>query len=103
MRYGNADTKDLWAATRYGRQPTSSRVDERLDLSARVSFGDGGTYKVNDLRLSQQRFTYLAQASTAEQRWHIPIQIRLVIGDRTEHRRLLLTEHETSLATTRPV
>ncbi|NJL18377.1 MAG: M1 family metallopeptidase [Nitrospira sp.] len=49
------------------------------------------------LQLSQQRFTYLKQASPSEELWHIPIQIRLTIGERTEQRQLLLTEQETTV------
>ena len=78
--------------SRYGRQPTGSRADEWLDLPTRLPIGDGrntwhpnfGSHN-NDSPISHT-------ASAAEQLWQIPIQIRLVIGDRTEHRRLLLTE-----------
>lgn len=94
--YANADTKDLWAALgTVADQPVPELMNGWIFqagfplVTAKVSG--------NELRLSQQRFTYVAQTSTDEQLWQIPIQIRLVIGDRTEHRRLLLTERETKV------
>ncbi|MGC4097702.1 MAG: M1 family metallopeptidase [Nitrospira sp.] len=94
--YENADTKDLWTALgTVASQPVPELMNGWI-------FQPGFplvTAEVhgNELRLSQQRFTCIAHASTAEQLWQIPIQIRLAIGDRTEHRRLLLTEKETTL------
>jgi puromycin-sensitive aminopeptidase len=95
--YGNADTRDLWTAL---GTTASQPVPELMNgwifqpgfplVTAEV--------QGQNLLLSQQRFTYIAQASTAEQLWQVPIQLRLAIGDRTEHRRLLLTEPETTVA-----
>lgn len=94
--YDNADTKDLWAAlgTASGQlvpnlmngwifQPGFPLVTAEL--------------RGHKLRLSQQRFTYLNQAPPLDHLWQIPVQIRLVVGDRAEHRRLLLTERETTI------
>lgn len=94
--YGNADTKDLWIAL---GTAASQPIPE---LMSGWIFHPGFplvTAEVHgqELRLSQQRFTYIAQAASAEQLWQIPVQIRLVMGDRTEHRRLLLTARETSI------
>jgi puromycin-sensitive aminopeptidase len=94
--YGNADTNDLWTALgTVASQPVPKLMNGWI-------FQPGfplvtAEMRHQELRLSQQRFTYIAQASTAEQLWQIPVQIRLVIGDRTEHRRLLLTERETTI------
>ncbi|MEK6785323.1 MAG: M1 family metallopeptidase [Nitrospirota bacterium] len=94
--YGNADTKDLWTALgTVARQPVPELMDGWI-------FQPGFplvTAEVcgQELQLSQQRFTYLMQPSVSEQLWQIPVQIRLVIGDRVEHRRLLLTERETTI------
>ncbi len=94
--YGNADTKDLWTALgTVARQPVPELMDGWI-------FQPGFplvTAEVcgQELQLSQQRFTYLMQQSVSEQLWQIPVQIRLVIGERTEHRRLLLTERETTI------
>ena len=94
--YGNADTKDLWTALgAVARQPVPELMDGWI-------FQPGfplvtAEVQGNQLRLSQRRFTYITEASTAGQLWHIPVQLRLTIGGRTEHRRLVLTERETSL------
>ncbi|MGB4067726.1 MAG: M1 family metallopeptidase [Nitrospira sp.] len=94
--YGNADTKDLWTALgTVARQPVPELMDGWI-------FQPGFplvTAEVcgQELQLSQQRFTYLMQQSVSEQLWQIPVQIRLNIGDRVEHRRLLLTERETTI------
>ncbi|MGE3976503.1 MAG: M1 family metallopeptidase [Nitrospira sp.] len=94
--YANADTNDLWTALgTVSGQPVPELMDGWI-------FQPGfplvtAEMQQQELRLSQQRFTYIAQASTAEQLWQIPVQIRLVIGNRTEHRRLLLTERETTV------
>ncbi|MEQ1681366.1 MAG: M1 family metallopeptidase [Nitrospira sp.] len=94
--YGNADTKDLWTALgTVARQPVPELMNGWI-------FQPGFPLVTADLRgqelqLSQQRFTYLMQESVSEQLWQIPVQIRLAIGDRVEHRRLLLTERETTI------
>src|SRR5690349_9873766 len=86
--YDNADTKDLWTALgTVASQPVPELMNGWI-------FQPGfplvtAEIHGSELRLSQQRFTYLAHTSTVEQLWQIPIQIRLAIGDRTEHRRLL--------------
>ncbi|MFO0699697.1 MAG: M1 family metallopeptidase [Nitrospira sp.] len=94
--YGNADTKDLWTALgAVARQPVPELMDGWI-------FQPGfplvtAEQQGQKLTLSQQRFTYLQQESGIEQRWQIPIQIRLFLGDRTEQRRVVLTERETTI------
>jgi puromycin-sensitive aminopeptidase len=93
--YGNADTKDLWIDLgTVARQPVTELMNGWI-------FQPGfplvtAEIRGQTLQLSQQRFTYLKQASS-EELWHIPIQIRLTIGERTEQRQLLLTEQETAV------
>ncbi|HRI38390.1 MAG TPA: M1 family metallopeptidase [Nitrospira sp.] len=95
--YGNADTKDLWTALgAVARHPVPELMDGWIfqpgfPLITAVVQG-------NQLRLSQRRFTYITEASTPGQLWQIPVQILLTIGGRTEHRKLLLTERETSIS-----
>lgn len=94
--YGNADTKDLWTALgAVARQPVPELMDGWI-------FQPGfplvtAERQGQKLTLSQQRFTYLQQESGTDQLWQIPIQIRLCLGDRTEHRRVLLTQRETTI------
>jgi puromycin-sensitive aminopeptidase len=95
--YGNADTKDLWVALgKVAHQPVPELMNSWI-------FHPGfplitADVRGQELRLSQQRFTYLAQPPPLDQRWQVPMQIRLVIGDRTEQRQLLLTERETTVS-----
>ena len=94
--YGNADTKDLWTALgTVARQPVPELMDGWI-------FQPGfplitADLQGQELRLSQQRFTYLRQEPASEQLWQVPIKVRLTIGQRTEHRQLLLTERETTI------
>ncbi|MDH4082822.1 MAG: M1 family metallopeptidase [Nitrospira sp.] len=94
--YGNADTKDLWIALgTVARQPVTELMNGWI-------FQPGFPLVTAEIRgqalqLSQQRFTYLKQESPSEELWHIPIQIRLTIGEHTEQRQLLLTEQEATV------
>lgn len=94
--YGNADTKDLWTAIgAVAQQPVPELMNGWI-------FQPGFplvTAEIHGpaLTLSQQRFTYLKSESPSEQLWHIPIQMRLTIGDRTEERHILLTEQQAAL------
>jgi puromycin-sensitive aminopeptidase len=93
--YGNADTKDLWVSLgNAAKQPVPELMDGWIFqpgyplVTARMD-GDA------ELVLSQQRFAYLSQNEPSEQRWQIPVQIRITAGKKSEHRRILLTERET--------
>ncbi|HZT82492.1 MAG TPA: M1 family metallopeptidase, partial [Gemmataceae bacterium] len=107
--FGNTETGDLWAALgRASRQPIPEVMDGWVFapgypvVSARA---DG-----RQLVLSQRRFTYLPSPPASEgegpgergteadgQRWHVPVQVRLTAGGRSETRRLLLTGTEARL------
>ena len=91
--YGNADTKDLWTAIgAVARQPVPELMNGWIfqpGFPLVTAEMHGQT-----LQLSQQRFTYLKQETPAQQLWHIPIQIRFWLGERTEQRQILLTKRE---------
>ncbi|MGQ0666403.1 MAG: M1 family metallopeptidase, partial [Nitrospiraceae bacterium] len=96
--YGNADTKDLWTSLgKAAAQPVPELMDGWIFqpgfplVSARLD-GD------SELVLAQQRFTYLDPDKPSEQRWQIPVQLRITMGDRSEHRRLLLADREMRIA-----
>lgn len=95
--YGNADTKDLWVALgTAAQQPVPDLMDGWIfqpgfPLVAAEMTGE------RQLQLSQERFTYLSLAQPSPQLWHIPIEIRLSRGGRTEHHRLLLTERQATV------
>ncbi len=94
--YANADTNDLWTALgTVANQPVPQLMNGWI-------FQPGfplvtAEVRGQELLLSQRRFTYVQQEPSIDQLWHVPIQLRIAIGDRTEHRRLLLTERETKV------
>ncbi|HJU03535.1 MAG TPA: M1 family metallopeptidase, partial [Nitrospiraceae bacterium] len=99
--YGNADTGDLWVALGHAaKQPVPTVMNGWVFkpgypmLAARLDQGQ--------LVVAQQRFTYLSQSSNGtptdhQQRWEIPIRIRIVSKGTTETRRVLLTDSETRI------
>jgi puromycin-sensitive aminopeptidase len=95
--YGNADTKDLWVSLgKAAKQPVPELMDGWIFqpgyplVSAQL---DG----VSELVLTQQRFAYLRTGGSSTQDWHIPVQIRIERKDKAEHRRVLLTGHQTRI------
>lgn len=95
--YGNADTKDLWVSLgKAAKQPVPELMDGWIFqpgyplVSAQL---DG----VSELVLTQQRFAYLRTGGSSTQDWHIPVQIRIETKDKAEHRRVLLTGHQTRI------
>ncbi|MDQ1290512.1 MAG: puromycin-sensitive aminopeptidase [Nitrospirota bacterium] len=92
--YGNADTKDLWVAL---GQAAKQAVPELMDgwiFQPGYPLVTVRQDNETELVLSQQRFTYLPSPESTEQRWQIPVPLRITAGDITEHRRLLLTDRE---------
>ncbi|HSA60692.1 MAG TPA: M1 family metallopeptidase [Nitrospiraceae bacterium] len=96
--YENADTKDLWVSLgNAATQPVPELMDGWIFqpgyplVTARLA-GE------SELVLSQQRFAYLPQDNPSEQRWQIPVQIRITAGNETEHRRLLLADRTMHVA-----
>ena len=96
--YGNADTKDLWVSLgKAAQQPVPELMDGWIFkpgyplVTARMA-GD------SELVLTQRRFSYIQRNEASDQRWQIPVQIRIETDDRTESRRLLLKEGDTRVA-----
>jgi puromycin-sensitive aminopeptidase len=94
--FGNTETSDLWLALeRASRQPIPQIMDAWVFqpgyplLSARR---DG-----QSLVLTQQRFTYLPAVNGKEQRWHVPVQVRVRRGEAVETQRLLLKDTDLRL------
>ena len=97
--YANAETGDLWAALgRVANQPIPAVMDGWIFqpgyplVSARL--------EGRELVLSQQRFTYLSEPmpgstpSPRNQRWQVPLQLRLTAGGRATVERPLLAGAE---------
>jgi puromycin-sensitive aminopeptidase len=93
--YGNADTKDLWVSLgKVARQPVPGLMDGWIFQPGHPLV----TAELNDrseLVLTQQRFSYLPNPFPTT--WHVPVQLRTVIKDAQETRRLLLTDSQATL------
>jgi puromycin-sensitive aminopeptidase len=100
-RFANADTGDLWVALgRASGAPIPDMMDGWIFKSGYplVSARRDGDHLV----LSQQRFTYLPDPppwvtpdGDRDQRWHVPVQLRIAAAGRTAVTRLMLTSRET--------
>jgi len=101
--YGNAETVDLWAALgRAAAQPIPEVMDGWIlkpGYPLVTARRDGGA-----LVLSQERFTYLPEppsgappAGEPDQRWQVPVQIRLLTAADAAATRLLLADTEARL------
>jgi puromycin-sensitive aminopeptidase len=97
--YANAETGDLWAALgRAANQPIPDVMDAWIFQPGYplVSVRLEGT----ELVLSQQRFTYLPEPlpgsapSPQNQRWQVPVQIRVDAAGRASTERRLLAGSE---------
>jgi puromycin-sensitive aminopeptidase len=95
--YGNTETGDLWQALgEASRQPIPEIMNGWVFasgyplLSVRLEAG-------NQLVLSQQRFHYLPADTPGEQRWQVPVQVRVTAGGTSQVQRVLLSEAETRL------
>ncbi len=99
----NADTRDLWAAL--GRA-SGAPIPEVMDgWIFQPGFPLVSVRREGDaLLLRQQRFTYLPEPppwvkveGAADQRWQVPLQVRVSAGGRAATHRLLLGDAEARL------
>jgi puromycin-sensitive aminopeptidase len=96
--YGNADTNDLWVSLgKIAKQPVPELMNGWIFqpgfplVTATVS-------PSSELTITQQRFSYLSDEQSGpsqDQRWQIPLQMRVNTGGKTKTSRLLLTEKST--------
>jgi puromycin-sensitive aminopeptidase len=95
--YGNADTKDLWISLgKAAKQPVPELMDGWI-FQPGFPLVTASVNQSSELVLTQQRFSYLDDAQSPqarEQRWHIPIQMRIVAGGKPTTSRLLLKDTE---------
>ncbi len=101
-RFANADTGDLWAALgRSAQQPIPQVMDGwifRPGYPVVTVSRDAGGHLV----LAQQRFNYLRAplppaTAEREQPWHVPVQLRIQVGEQRTEERVLLTDGEARL------
>ncbi len=98
--YGNADTNDLWVSLgKIAKQPVPALMNGWIFqpgfplVTATVSSS-------SELTIRQQRFSYLSDKqsnSSQDQRWQIPLQMRVTAGGKTNTSRMLLTEKDTTV------
>ena len=96
--YGNADTNDLWVSLgKIAKQPVPELMNGWIFqpgfplVTARVSSS-------SELTIRQQRFSYLSDEQSRpsqDQRWQIPLQMRVTASGKTSTSRMLLTEKDT--------
>jgi len=97
--YGNADTNDLWVSLgKIAKQPVPELMNGWIFqpgfplVTATVS-------PSSKLTIRQQRFSYLSDEQSSpsqDQRWQIPLQMRVTAGGKTNTSRMLLTEKDTT-------
>ena len=98
--YGNADTNDLWVSLgKIAKQPVPELMDGWIFqpgfplVTATVS-------PSSELTITQQQFSYLGKTqsgSSQDQRWQIPLQMRITAEGEAKTSRLLLTEKSTAV------
>jgi puromycin-sensitive aminopeptidase len=98
--YGNADTSDLWVSLgKIAQQPVPELMDGWIFqpgfplVTANVSAS-------SEMTITQQRFNYLSEAPSGlsqDQRWNIPLQIRVISGGKRSTSRILLTKKDVTI------
>src|SRR5205823_8571077 len=98
--YGNADTNDLWVSLgKIAKQPVPELMNGWIFqpgfplVTAMIS-------PSSELTIKQQRFSYRSDGEsrpTQDQRWQIPLQMRITTAGKTNTSRTLLTEKETTV------
>jgi puromycin-sensitive aminopeptidase len=92
--YSNADTKDLWISLgNAAQQPVPELMDGWI-FQPGYPLVSAQLDEDSQLVLTQRRFAYLPRNEASEQRWQVPLQIRIETDDGTESRRLLLKDGE---------
>ncbi len=98
--YGNAGTNDLWVSLgKIAKQPVPELMNGWIFqpgfplVTATVS-------PSSELTIRQQRFSYLSDEQSSpstDQRWQIPLQMRVTAGGKINTSRMLLTEKDTTI------
>ena len=101
-RYGNTETTDLWDAIEgVSGEPVRSTMDSWIFQGGYPLISVATTADGRGLTLSQQRFLYGGGAG--EERWDVPISLRVSVGGAVQRHRMLLSEPSTTLALDGPV
>ncbi|MBM4254854.1 MAG: M1 family metallopeptidase [Deltaproteobacteria bacterium] len=91
--YANTETTDLWdAIEESAQQPVRTLMDSWVFQPGYPLITAEMDHNV--LLLRQQRFLYLANTAADEQRWQVPIFLRVKTAAGVQEQRLLLTDRE---------
>ena len=94
--YGNADTKDLWISLGKAANQAVPDVMDGWIFQPGYPLVTAELNERSELVLTQQRFTYLPDPAPGL--WRVPITLRVHTGEKTDIRRVLLTEAQERVA-----
>jgi puromycin-sensitive aminopeptidase len=98
--YGNADTNDLWVSLgKIAKQPVPELMNGWI-FQPGFPLVTVTISPSSELTIIQQRFSYLSDEQSGpsqDQRWQIPLQMRIIAGGKTNTSRMLLTEKNTTV------
>ena len=98
--YGNADTNDLWVSLgKIAKQPVPELMNGWI-FQPGFPLVTVTVSPSSELTITQQRFSYLSDEQSGpsqDQRWQIPLQMRVIAGGKTNTSRMLLTEKDTTV------
>ena len=98
--YGNADTNDLWVSLgKIAKQPVPELMNGWI-FQPGFPLVTATVNPSSELTLRQQRFSYLSEEQSSpsqDQRWQIPLQMRVTAGGKSHTSRILLKEKDTTV------
>ncbi len=98
--YGNADTNDLWVSLgKIAKQPVPELMNGWI-FQPGFPLVTVTVSPSSELTITQQRFSYLSDEQSSpskDQRWQIPLQMRVTAGGKINTSRMLLTEKDTTV------
>jgi len=98
--YGNADTSDLWVSLgKIAQQPVPELMDGWI-FQPGFPLVTANVSAISEMTITQQRFNYLSEAPSGlsqDQRWNIPLQIRVISGGKRSTSRILLTKKDVTI------
>ena len=97
--YGNAETTDLWVSLGHASKQDVPALMNEWIFSPGYPLLSLSVESRSTLMLTQRRFMYAEDSSTAPSgtaspRWQVPVQLRINTARGTETRRVLLSERE---------
>jgi puromycin-sensitive aminopeptidase len=96
--YANAETTDLWDAIEEATgEPSRKIMDSWIFQGGHPVVSVEKTADGNGLKLSQQRFRYLASEDDTAARWQVPVMMRVKTADGIETRKVLLDGQSTTV------